>query len=100
MTLGQTIARVVSLLIAGVYGVIIVQAMMHYYPVPAQAALRSCEWCAVTLVPVLLIWFPEPIGAATGYLGNGGETPAGFVAFLGWVFLLGVPGVIWLVNPG
>jgi hypothetical protein len=98
MTLGQLIARVFSLLLAIVYAVFIVFAMLHYYPVPAQAALRSFQWCALTAVPVLLIWFPEPIGAATGYLGNGGETPPGFVAFMGWLFLLGIPAVIWLVN--
>jgi hypothetical protein len=48
-----------------------------------------------------LIWFPEPIGSLTGYLGHGRisvETPPFLVAFGGWLFLLGVPVVVAILS--
>jgi hypothetical protein len=98
MTLPALLARILSLLIAIVYGIFIINAMIALYPAPAQAALRSCEWCAVTLIPVCLIWFPEAIAGATGLLGNGTETPPGFISTLGWLFLIGIPLVVYIVS--
>jgi hypothetical protein len=98
MTLWGLLARGLSLLLAILYSVFIVMAMLHTYPVPAEAALRSAEWCALAFVAVALIWFSEPIASATGFLGGAsGETPPGFIAFMGWVFLVGLPLVIWLI---
>ena len=48
----------------------------------------------IFLFPLALIWFPEPIGSATGYIGHGVvgvETPPFLVAAMGWVFLIGIP---------
>lgn len=44
------------------------------------------------IVPMLLIWFPEPIGSYTGFAGARPPitqaTPAPIVSFVGWVILL------------
>ena len=53
------------------------------------------------LFGLLLIWFPERLGSATGFIGHGRvdtETPAALVAFMGWVFLLGVPALIAILS--
>ena len=51
--------------------------------------------CAVLLLPLALIWFPEEIGGFTGYVGRGGdidsETPPILILFIGWLFLIGLP---------
>jgi hypothetical protein len=51
-------------------------------------------------VGLLLIWFPEQIGSAiisTLDRPAPTETPPVLVAFMGWVFLVGVPVVIALL---
>jgi hypothetical protein len=48
-----------------------------------------------------LIWFPEPIGSMTGYMGHGRvriETPPFLVAFAGWMFLLVIPGLVAILS--
>ena len=48
----------------------------------------------VFLLPLALIWFPEVIGSATGYIGHGAvdvETPPFLVVTMGWLFLIGIP---------
>ncbi len=77
------VSRALSLLIAGAFTVL---CLLGGGPKAAEVA------CLVLLFPLALIWFPEPIGAATGYLGHAPitvETPPLLVAFMGWVFLLG-----------
>ena len=48
-----------------------------------------------------LIWFPEPIGEATGFIGHGpitASTPPFLVAAAGWCMLLGIPILMWYVG--
>lgn len=52
------------------------------------------KWSLTLLLPLALIWFPEEIGSLTGYYKTGYvnvQTPGGFVAFLGWFILVGLP---------
>ena len=54
----------------------------------------------VVLIPLALIWFPEPIGSATGYMGHGVidvETQPLLVAAMGWFLLVGVPVIVMLL---
>jgi hypothetical protein len=53
------------------------------------------------LVPLALIWFPEVIGRATGNLGGrhiNRETPPVVVSLAGWFFLVGLPGILFLIG--
>ena len=54
-----------------------------------------------TVPGLLLIWFPEQIGSAiipsNDRPAPSPETPPVIVAFMGWVFLVGVPVVIALL---
>jgi len=53
------------------------------------------------LLGLLLIWFPERLGSATGFIGRGRvdvESPPALVAFMGWMFLLGVPALIAILS--
>lgn len=56
----------------------------------------------VLLFPLALIWFPEALGSATGYVGRGAtintETPPILVSIFGWFFLVGLPALIWLLE--
>ncbi len=55
----------------------------------------------IFLVPLALIWFPEPLGSAMGYLGHSVidvETPPFLVAAMGWFFLVGLPAIVMLLS--
>ncbi len=57
----------------------------------------------VCLVPALaLIWFPEQLGSFTGWYSHGcevkSETPAILVSIMGWIFLLGLPVLAYLLG--
>lgn len=53
------------------------------------------------LFPLALIWFPDAIGGMTGYFMGGRyidrESPGVFVSFFGWLILVGVPVIGWLM---
>jgi hypothetical protein len=55
------------------------------------------------LVPLALIWFPDEIGGFTGFVGHGDyvdkETPPILVTFMGWFFLVGMPVILYFINP-
>ena len=55
------------------------------------------------LLPLVLIWFPDQIGDATGYLiGNfmrvDTPTPAILISIMGWFFLIGLPLLLYLLS--
>ena len=81
-------SKVVALFIALGYAVAITIHEGRVTPVVIQG-------CAVLLLPLALIWFPEEIGGFTGYVSRGGhidtETPPALVSFMGWLFLVGMP---------
>lgn len=94
--MAHTISRIASLLIAlpaMIAGIIEVTAEKGFGP-DVFAPL-------VLLFPLALIWFPEPIGSITGYIGHGRisvETPPVLVAAAGWFFLVGFPLVLMLLS--
>lgn len=87
-----TIGKILSLLVAAGYVV---------------AAIVTEGWgaiavCVVLLVPLGLIWFPDECGSFTGFVGRGGyvnqESPAILISFMGWLFLLGFPILIYFTS--
>ena len=61
---------------------------------------RELVHLLVLLLPLALIWFPEVIGSATGYIGHGSvdcATPPWLVSAGGWFFLVGLPFLMWLL---
>ncbi len=64
------------------------------------AGLAGLEWCAGLLFPLAFIWFPEDIGNLTGYFRTGYvnvQTPGSIISFLGWLFLVGMPVLLYFV---
>jgi len=63
---------------------------------------RAFRNAATLLVPLALIWFPDELGSMTGYVGRGGhigtETPPLLVYFMGWLILVGLPTLLYLLN--
>jgi hypothetical protein len=52
---------------------------------------------------LILIWFPDEIGEATGYfVGHAvrvdSPTPGILISCVGWFFLIGIPFLIWFLN--
>jgi hypothetical protein len=89
-----TLSRILSLVIALGYAVILVISVVKNTTSTPEAVVRSFIGCAVILIPVALIWFPEQIGSATGFIGHGEvttETPPVMVSIMGWLFLVGLP---------
>jgi hypothetical protein len=82
----SVISRAASLLVAALY---VCLAALGELPKGMEQMLG-----VAFLVGLPLIWFPEPIGyAVINTLDRPApiETPPVLVAFMGWVFLLGVP---------
>jgi hypothetical protein len=88
-----TTPRLVSVVIAIGYAVALIASKN------AELAFKGCF---TLLLPLALIWFPEELGSLTGYFVRGhrvtAETPAVFVAGMGWFFLVGLPALILLLS--
>jgi hypothetical protein len=87
-------SRILSLLVAIGY---VVAAVIDAGGATAEMLLG----CLVLLLPLALIWFPEEIGDATGFVGRGhvdAETPAVLVSIMGWFLLVGLPVVVYFVG--
>ena len=84
----EGIHRLASLILAGIY---LAAAFIATEPL---VALRI----AIGLIlPMACIWFPEPIGSYTGFMGRAyitQKSPAFIVRFMGWMLML-TP--FWLV---
>ncbi len=68
-----------------------------------EGLLATCGGVlAATAIPLLMIWFPDALGNFTGYIGRGGNvdvrTPPGLMAALGWIALLGLPLLPYLLR--
>jgi len=63
---------------------------------------NALKGCAVLVLPLVLIWFPDELGSFTGYIGHGGnintETPPILVSLMGWFFLLGLPVLFYFLH--
>ncbi len=90
------VGKVLSLLIAVGYVVsMVVQA--HGFSVDVL------KGCVALLLPLALIWLPEQIGNATGYLiGNvmrvDTPTPPILISMMGWFFLIGIPLLLFFLS--
>jgi hypothetical protein len=88
-----TIGKISSLLIAIGYSVAAVR-IDGFTP-------EVFKCCAALLLPLALIWWPGEIGSVTGYFGSGYinvQTPAIMVSIMGWLFLVGLPVLIYFLN--
>ncbi len=86
-----TVGRILSLAVVMVYAGVAMWA----------GGLGYWKWSLSLLLPLALIWFAEEIGSMTGYYKTGYvnvQTPGVFVAFMGWLLLLGVPVLLWLLR--
>ena len=66
----------------------------------SETSRRDLPYLLILLFPLALIWFPEVIGSATGFIGHGvvdSETPPWLVSAAGWFFLVGLPVLLWLL---
>jgi hypothetical protein len=87
-----TVARVVSLAIAAAYvvaGFALVKSWTFVLTVAAG-----------TILPLALIWFPEFLGGLTGWGTKAPidrPSPPRFVAAAGWLLLLGLPMLVFLL---
>jgi hypothetical protein len=72
--------------------------------IAAVAARQNTLDVALIAVPgLVLIWFSELLGSATGFIGHGevtAETPGWMVAGFGWCVLIGVPVGMWWFGRG
>jgi hypothetical protein len=69
--------------------------------VDGGAAGLKC--CLALLFPLALIWFPDEIGSATGYFAGhmmrvDAETPPILISIMGWLFLIGMPVVLYFLS--
>jgi hypothetical protein len=86
-----TIGKILGLLIAVGY---VITAVVPY----GSFEIPHLFMCGYLLLPLVLIWFPEHVDVIAGQiLGDGFnfETPPIFATFLGWVFLVGVPLIVY-----
>ena len=90
-----TIAKLLSFVIALVYAVLLIVNQ-------GGITERAFKGCAVLLLPLALIWFPDELGSLTGYIGRGGnintETPPILVSIMGWFFLVGLPVLMYFLS--
>lgn len=88
-----TIGKILSLLVAIGY------AFAAVMEIGFTADVFKC--CAVLLLPLALIWFPDEIGGMTGYFRSGYvnvQTPGIIVSIMGWFFLVGLPVLFYFLN--
>ncbi len=93
--------KLLGLLIGIAYAAVIVVHIGPNSRTAAEGVVRSLEMCLPVLVAVALIWFPEQIGSATGFIGHGSvnsETPPAVVTLFGWLILLGLPVLAYIAH--
>ena len=86
------VSRIASLLIAVFYLSLLI----------SQEGVHGLLMGLVLLLPLGLIWFPEQVGNAMGFIGRDSrvrfETPPFLVSFMGWFFLIGFPVLIVVLS--
>jgi hypothetical protein len=86
-----TIGKFLSLLVATGYIVIAFTTL----------GIHGLEYCIGLSVPLAFIWFPDEIGELTGYFRTGYvnvQTPGPIISFLGWLFLVGLPVLLYFIT--
>jgi hypothetical protein len=86
-----TFGRVLSFMIA--IGYVVAMILVYGWVTPCLIL------CLFPFFPVALIWFPDELGAARGWIGGGmsldEDTPAIFVSIMGWLLLVGMPFIFY-----
>ena len=85
-----TFGRILSIWIGCAYAYIVIK----------HAGVSGLKWCVGLLLPLACIWFPEQIGGLTGYFRTGYvnvQTPPAIISFLGWLFLVGLPVLLYFI---
>jgi hypothetical protein len=88
-----TVSKIVGLVIAIGFAVIAI----------AGGGIEGLKCSLALFLPLALIWFPDEIGGATGYvIGNMMQvdtpTPPILISMAGWFFLLGLPVIVYLLG--
>lgn len=91
-----TISKILSLIIAIGYAACMVLG-------GHGVTLDVCKGLLALLFPLVLIWFSDQIGDATGYMiGNWMQvdtpTPAILISMMGWFFLVGLPVLMYFLG--
>ena len=88
-----TPAKLLGLAVALVYAVLLFVF---------QSGETAFKICAILLLPLVLIWFPEELGSATGYFWKGSyvnaESPPVLLSIMGWLFLVGFPVLFYFLS--
>ena len=90
-----TIAKLLSLVIALVYAVLLIVNQDGV----TETAFKGC---AILLLPLALIWFPNELGNMTSYFWKGSyvnaESPPILLSIMGWFFLVGLPVLFYFLS--
>jgi hypothetical protein len=92
-----TFSRILSLVIAIAYGVALCARA-------DQLTVKHVFAFVIGIgVALALIWFPDEVGDATGYMAGhmmrvDRPTPPVLVSIMGWFFLVGLPLAVWLIK--
>jgi hypothetical protein len=91
-----TFGKILSLLIAIGYVVV---------AIVAEGGVSRDLWSLLVLLfPLGLIWFADELSVFRGYVGRGGDidedTPAILISIMGWLFLVGMPVLFYLLGKG
>ena len=86
-------------------GKLVALAVAMAYVIAAFALERSWAFAltvaAGSLLPLSLIWFPEFLGGLAGWGSHARidkPSPPAFVGGMGWLFLLGLPVLVFFLN--
>ncbi|MEX2288096.1 MAG: hypothetical protein WD648_13460 [Planctomycetaceae bacterium] len=91
MSRWEIISRTGSLIVVSAY---LVFAIL-------DAGVEGLQMGAALLIPLAMIWFPEQLGSATGFIGHGRvnvETPPFLISFMGWLILFGLPVIVGILS--
>ena len=90
----MSISRLLSLVIAGIY------ILIAYLGSKAVQGFTGVLGIAL-LLGLACIWFGDELGGMCGYLGHAritSTTPGGFVRFVGWLFLVLLPIIAYILH--
>jgi len=76
--------------------------IVAYSIIDGSLGVGLLKGSTIAVGPLILIWFPDELGAFKGYVGRGGniqtETPPIYVTVIGWIFLFGIPVVSYMLR--
>lgn len=87
-----TSGRILSLLCAAGYVIFATESQ----------GIQGLKCLLAVVMPLLLIWFPDELGSATNYFAGhsfrvNAETPPILISIMGWLFLIGLPLLLYFL---